>query len=277
MKDFKDIGNKVDEVNVDEMVTQLNTNQKRIFDRITAGISDENNEVLRLYVSGEGGTGKSFLIKTIRFWIKKYIGKDTAVTAPTGIAAFNIDGLHRLFQLPVEHGHTAKYKQLSDIVLKIIRDELKNVVLIIIDEVSMISNITLMYIHLRLTEIFNTIDCDNGWFGKKYILLFGDLLQLPPVHEDPPFIELSKLKIEKYIGAMGSVNLWILFSYELQINVRQQSDNSYRDILTRIRVGTVTDTDVTILENRKINFKETNCDKRLQELCDYLQSLPIDR
>lgn len=66
MKDFKDIGNKL-EVNVEEMVTQLNTDQKRIFDRITASISDDNSEVLRLYVSGEGGTGKSFLIKNIRF------------------------------------------------------------------------------------------------------------------------------------------------------------------------------------------------------------------
>ncbi|XP_029661949.1 uncharacterized protein LOC115234770 [Formica exsecta] len=278
MRDFKDVGNKF-EGNVDEMVTQLNIDQKLIFDRITAGISDDNSEVLRLYVSGEGGTGKSFLIKTIRCWIKKYIEKDTAVTAPTGIAAFNIDGLtiHRLFQLPVEHGRTAKYTQLSDGVLKIIREKLKNVVLIIIDEVSMISNITLMYIHLRLTEIFNTMDCDNGWFGKKHILLFGDLLQLPPVHEDPPFIELSKLKIEKYIGAMGSINLWSLFSYdELQINVRQQGDNSYRDILTRIRIGTITDSDVTILETRKINFRETNCNDRLQELCNYLQNLPMD-
>lgn len=132
MKDFKDIGNKF-EVNVDEMVAQLNTDQKRIFEvswRIIAGISDDNSEVLRLYVSGEGGTGKSFLIKTIRFWIKKFIKKDTAVTAPTVIAAFNIDGftIHRLFQLPVEHGHIAKYKQLSDIVLKTIRQVLKNVV-----------------------------------------------------------------------------------------------------------------------------------------------------
>lgn len=111
-----------------------------------------------------------------------------------------------------------------------------------------------MYIHLRLTEIFDTMDCDNGWFGKKHIFLFGDLLQLPPVHEDLLFIELSKSKIEKYIGAMGSVNLWSLFSYdELQINVRQQGDNSYRDILTRIRIGTITDSDVTILETRKIN------------------------
>ncbi|EZA54483.1 ATP-dependent DNA helicase pfh1-like [Ooceraea biroi] len=186
MRDFKDVGNKFEVNNVDEMIAQLNSDQKRIFDRVTTNILS-NNEILRFYVSGEGGTGKSFLIKTIKSWIKKYVGKDTAITAPTGIAAFNIDRLtiHRLFQLPVEHGRTAKYKQLSDIVLKIVREELKNVVLVIIDEVSMISNITLMYIHLRLTEIFNTGESDNGWFGEKHILLFGDLLQLPPVHEEP--------------------------------------------------------------------------------------------
>ncbi|KAL6429500.1 hypothetical protein ACFW04_008284 [Cataglyphis niger] len=126
----------------------------------------------------------------------------------------------------------------------------------------MISNITLMYIHLRLTEIFNTMDY---------------LLQLPPVHKDSSFIELSKLKIEKYIGAMGFVNLWSLFSYdELQINVRQQGDNSYRDILKRIRIGTVTNSAIIILKTRKITFREINCDGRLQELCNYLQSLPMD-
>lgn len=32
--------------------------------------------------------------------------KDVAIYAPTGIAAFNINGItiHRLLQLPVEHG-----------------------------------------------------------------------------------------------------------------------------------------------------------------------------
>jgi len=136
-----------------------------------------------LYVSGEGGTGKSYLIKTIKCWIKQNLKKDTAIAAFTGIAAFNINGLtvHRLLQLPVEHGQIPKYKQLSDHVLKILRAELKNVILFIIDEVSMISNLTLKYIHLRLSEIFDIIDCDDGWFGKKHILLFGDLLQLPPI------------------------------------------------------------------------------------------------
>ena len=39
-----------------------------------------------------------------------------AIVAPTGIAAFNVDGLtiHRLFQLPIEHeGKTAGYWALN--------------------------------------------------------------------------------------------------------------------------------------------------------------------
>ncbi|KYN29317.1 ATP-dependent DNA helicase PIF1 [Trachymyrmex cornetzi] len=167
---------------------KLNGDQKRVFDNVTNTVMLDK-KLLRLYVSGEGGTGKSFLIKTIKCWIKQNLSKDTAIAAPTGIAAFNIDGLraHRLFQLPVEHGNIPKYKPLADHVLKILRVDLKDV-LFIIDEVSMISNLTLLYTHLRLSEIFNTIDCDDGWFGQKHILLFGDLLQLPPVHEDPAFV-----------------------------------------------------------------------------------------
>jgi len=62
--------------------------------------------------------------------------------------------------ISVEHGYTLKYRQLSDAVLKTLRDELKNTILFIIDEISMVSNVTFMYINLRLTEIFNTFD-DN--------------------------------------------------------------------------------------------------------------------
>ena len=91
------------------------------------------------------------------------------MTAPTGIAAFSIQGLtiHRLFQLPIEHGGTPKYRPLSDASLKILRSQFRDVALIIVDEVSMVSNVYLLYIHLRLAEIFNTSDVNDGWFGKK--------------------------------------------------------------------------------------------------------------
>jgi len=191
MQDFKDLGNKCEEIDISEMISKLNADQRRVFDKVTKTVT--SGKILQLYISGEGGSGKSFLIKTIKCWIKQNLNKDTAITAPTGIATFNIDDLtiHRLLQLPVEHGHTPKYKQLSDHVLQVLRSDLKDVILIMIDEVSMISNLILMYIHLRLSQIFDTTDCDDGWFGQKHILLFGYLLQLPPIHEDSAFIYLA--------------------------------------------------------------------------------------
>ncbi|EZA51529.1 ATP-dependent DNA helicase PIF1, partial [Ooceraea biroi] len=229
--------------------------------------------------SGEGGTGKSFLIKTIKCWIKQHMNKDTAIAAPTGIAAF-INGLtvHRLLQLSVEHGHTPKYKQLSDHVLKVLRAGLKNVILFIIDEISMISNLTFMYIHLRLSEIFNTADCNDGWVGRKHILLFGDLLQLPPVHEDPIFVQLSKQKIDKYLGSLGTIDMWTnLFDYdELRINMRQQGDDTYRKLLSRVRIGLLTKSDNEILERRKLLFKNNSFESRLNELCDFINNLPLN-
>jgi len=280
MQDFKDLGNKaVQEIDVSEMIARLNADQKRVFHKVI-NIVESGESVLRLYVSGEGGTGKSFLIKTIKCWIKQNLNKDTVVAAPTGIAAFNIDGLtvHRLLQLPVEHGHTPKYKQLSDHVLKVLRSDLKDVILFVIDEVSMISNFTLMCIHLRLSEIFDTTDCDDGWFGRKHILLFGDLLQLPPVREDPIFKHLSNEKIAKYLSSLNAVNLWtILFDYdELTINMHQKGDDSYRKLLSRIRIGLLTKSDCKILENKKISFKDNSFESRLNELYNFINNLSSD-
>ena len=113
-----------------------------------------------MFVSGCGGTGKSFLIKTLETWIHSSLEKHAAITAPTGIAAFNVNGLtiHCLLKLPVEHGKTPKYRSLSDEAIKIVREKLQQLVLLIVDEVSMVSHVTLLYIHLRLTETVNTGD-----------------------------------------------------------------------------------------------------------------------
>ena len=97
------------------------------------------------------------------------------------MAAFNIDGVtvHRLFQLPIEHDFkTSTYWSLSKESLKVMRNGFMHVKLIIIDEVSMLSSLTLVYIHLRLEELFG----GDQWFGSMNILFFGDLLQLPPVN-----------------------------------------------------------------------------------------------
>ena len=59
-----------------------------------------------MFISGVGGTGKSFLIEAIKLLVRKIWPSNdltVAVAAPTGLAAFNVGGLtiHRLFQLPI--------------------------------------------------------------------------------------------------------------------------------------------------------------------------------
>ena len=79
------------------MMLRLNEDQKKVFDRVYQ-VSQNKNQILRLYASGENDTEKSFFIETIKHWIRIHFKKATAISAPTGIAAFKIDGLtiHRI-------------------------------------------------------------------------------------------------------------------------------------------------------------------------------------
>ena len=84
------------------------------------------------------------------------------------------------------------------------------------------------------------------------------------------FAKISRSEIHKYLGTMGGSDLWRLFDYdELLINVRQTCYNTYCDILSKIRIGLVTDSDVNVLQSRKIHFKGSSCDENLNVLCNY--------
>lgn len=48
-------------------------------------------KVLRKFISGVGGTGKSHLINVVRRYVTEKLDKQVAVAAPTGIAAFNVN------------------------------------------------------------------------------------------------------------------------------------------------------------------------------------------
>uniref|UniRef100_A0A1X7T8Z7 ATP-dependent DNA helicase n=1 Tax=Amphimedon queenslandica TaxID=400682 RepID=A0A1X7T8Z7_AMPQE len=75
--------------------------------------------------------------------------------APTGVAAFNNGEvtIHRALNLPVEHGNSTTYRKLGAQRLKELRQTWKYVNTIIIDEISMVTYLTMSFIHKRLTEI----------------------------------------------------------------------------------------------------------------------------
>jgi len=65
------------DVNVDEMIASLNPDQLRIFNKVKLAIEDQTRstsdtaaDALRMFISGCGGTGTSFLIKTIKAWVQ---------------------------------------------------------------------------------------------------------------------------------------------------------------------------------------------------------------
>ena len=110
------------ELALSDRVRMLNADQRRVFDNIKNSLDHQklheskqcdctSHKPFLMFVSGVGGTGKSFLIETIKAQVAEMWNMDNpdtitcAVAAPTGLAAFNIGGVtaHRLFQLPVEH------------------------------------------------------------------------------------------------------------------------------------------------------------------------------
>ena len=126
----------------------LNVDQRCIFDMLlTHQKQHESSECqcddlkpLRMFISGVGGTGKSFLIEAIKLLVRTiWPSKEVmvVVAAPTGLVTFNVGGLtiYRLFHLPIEHDSTtADYLSLSKASQKVMKTKSKSVKLIVADE-----------------------------------------------------------------------------------------------------------------------------------------------
>ena len=186
VNDIADMNNNVPNLTLDQRVAMLNSDQKRIYDKIKQHLTKQkqqedlssDNDVkiddiqpLRMFISGVGGTGKSFLIETIKCFVDSLwkAKLSCAIVAPTGLAAFNVGGLtiHRLFQLPIKHeGKTAGYWSLPKDTQKKLQTTFRPLKIIIVDEVTMVSNLNLTYLHLRLDDIwFKRL----VWFKKHNI------------------------------------------------------------------------------------------------------------
>ena len=271
-----------DPLDLTTRVSMLNADQKRVYDRITGHLLHQQKhedsqcqcsdlKPLHIFVSGVGGTGKSFLIEAIRTFVKHtWPGLDntTAVAAPTGLAACNVNGVttYQLFQLPVEHdSRTAQYWALPKDSLKFLRMQLSNVKVFIIDEVSMVSSLNLAYVHLRLDEIFSS----DQWFGGKTMLFVGDILQLPPVNGVPVFQPIPNQVVALRLGCITTVNIWketIVYD-ELTINERQKFDPTYRKILDEVRRGFPSEEAIRVLNERVIDKPVVDKYNELKDLC----------
>ena len=222
-----------------------------------------------MFISGVGGTGKSFLIETIKslisnLWSIKNL--TCTIAAPTGLAAFNIGGvtIHRLFQLPIEHNsQTANYWPLPKTSQKLMKTTMHDVKMFIIDEVSMVSSLNLAYIHLRLDEMFNS----NDWFGSKNMLFVGDILQLQPVNGNPVFEKVGNKSLAQKIGCVTAINIWkdAIEYEELTINERQKNNSTFSSLLHAVRCGQFNEEVEAELQKKLIQKPITDLFTELQQ------------
>ena len=100
--------------------------------------------------------------------------------APTGVATINIEGMTIHSGLGIPIGHRGKHvPRLGDKMRSKLRSKLSELCVVIIDEISMVSNLLLLYIHQRLVEVFGS-SSDLPFAGIS-IIVFGDFYQLPPI------------------------------------------------------------------------------------------------
>ena len=136
-------------------------------------------EQLLMIVIGTAGTGKSFLIDSIRsLFAARDCGSEIKITAPTGIAAANISG-STLFSLLSLH-HTTLTGQRLLVLQRVMRD----VRLLVIDEYSFMGASVFDSLDRHLRLIFPLSDLP---FGGLNVLLCGDPAQLPPVQALPVY------------------------------------------------------------------------------------------
>ena len=221
-----------------------------------------NHTHQHVFLTGKAGTGKTTFLKHI----VKHTYKKTIITAPTGIAAINAGGvtLHSLLQLP--YGgfipqHTANTPSQAGMITPVSlhqgfrmhdkkRKLLREVELIIIDEVSMLRADLLDAVDQKLQKIRK----NPQPFGGVQLLLIGDLLQLPPVISDN---EWNCLRT--YYNSVHFFDALALKEHppvliELD-KIYRQSDDKFICILNNLRNNVLTEEDQIVLNNyHKSNF-----------------------
>lgn len=191
------------------------------------------NTGMHLFLTGKAGTGKTTFLKEL----KRRSPKRMVVTAPTGIAAINAEGMtiHSFFQLPfapyipdtVFHAGKDSYRyRFSREKVRIIR----SIDLLVIDEISMVRADLLD----AIDAVLRRFRSPHLPFGGVQLLMIGDLQQLAPVvkgeewemlsqHYDTPFFFSSRALAETPYATI-----------ELKLTYRQ-TDEYFLGLLNKIR------------------------------------------
>jgi GTPase SAR1 family protein len=187
-----------------------------------------------IFLTGKAGTGKTTFLHNF----KESSSKQMIIVAPTGVAAINAGGvtIHSFFQLPfgphlpeaIYHKNdvAGSYQKLSQLKKDIIR----NLELLVIDEISMVRADLLDAIDATLRRFKDHFLP----FGGVQLLMIGDLQQLPPIVQKE-----ERQLLQEYYETMffyGSKALQQTNYTTLELtHVFRQNDDHFIHLLNKIR------------------------------------------
>jgi len=200
------------------------------------------NEHRNVFLSGPGGTGKSYLAKKLFQDLTNDISSNYIVKigATTGAAALLIEGrtLHSILGIGLGTDSVDTY------VLRITKNKVlyslwtSPKLLLIFDEISMLGGSLFKKIH----EIGKKIRKNEQFMGGIQLLFIGDFYQLPPVKDTFIFLE----------ACWSSANFYI---HEMNTPYRYDN-NDFFQLLMRIRDQTITPEDIKLIKTRVITKEQ---------------------
>ncbi|XP_061175632.1 uncharacterized protein LOC133184560 [Saccostrea echinata] len=242
------------------LLRSLNLKQRKVFYKVRDWCmkkkNGQNPEPFHVFVTGGAGTGKSHLIKCIFYEATRLLAHvsenpddlTVLLTAPTGTAAFNINGLTIHSALGIFKSLSVNHALLSEEKMNKLRSKLENLQILIIDEISMVNKRLLFFVHERLRQLKKMPE--NCVFGGVSVIAVGDFYQLPPVR--------TKRSDKLYVNDPSNpVNqLWndLFTIVELDEIMRQREDSLFAELLNRLRV-------------KKGNETLLQCDKESLQKC----------
>ena len=209
-----------------------------------------------IFLTGKAGTGKTTLLREIIATTHK----STVVVAPTGIAALNAGGvtIHSMFQLPFsafipsyqeasQFTETVKFENKETLrrhfkMNNVKRNVIRNMELLIIDEVSMLRADLLDAIDFMM----QTVRKNSRPFGGVQVLFIGDLLQLPPVIRDEEWRTLRNYYKGKFFFHSHVIQQYPPLYIELS-KIYRQSDDTFISVLNNLRNNQITPEDIQVL------------------------------
>lgn len=214
------------------MTQTLSPEQKEAYNAVMRGES--------IFLTGPGGTGKSYLLGLLSEHVPRDTGKVLAITALTGCAALLLGHgaktLHSWAGIGLGKGtaehHAANIRKISPLSQRWRKTEV-----LIIDEVSMLTPELLEL----LEEIARIVRRNERPFGGLQVVFVGDFFQLPPVQKG------GEIKFAFESPAWSKA---IQRTVALK-RIFRQEDRVFQELLEEARVGELSKPSLTLLETRK--------------------------